>query len=126
EVMLAQHGLPIEKGGWYRISFRARADDLTADSVAMTIMNTANWRPFFEYQWFRPEPHWKEFAFKLQANDGAEESTRLQIWYKGTGALYLADVRVEPMADPTVGRWLEGFYLDTPVEWDDPYRFFRW
>ncbi len=24
------------------------------------------------------------------------------------------------------GRWLEGFYLDTPEEWDDPYRFFRW
>jgi hypothetical protein len=23
-------------------------------------------------------------------------------------------------------RWLEGFYLDTPEEWDDPYRFFRW
>ncbi|MCJ7822313.1 MAG: hypothetical protein MUQ26_04410, partial [Armatimonadetes bacterium] len=23
-------------------------------------------------------------------------------------------------------RWLEGFYLDEPEEWDDPYRFFRW
>jgi hypothetical protein len=23
-------------------------------------------------------------------------------------------------------RWLEGFYLDAPEEWDDPYRFFRW
>ena len=23
-------------------------------------------------------------------------------------------------------RWLEGFYVDQPVEWDDPYRFFRW
>jgi hypothetical protein len=23
-------------------------------------------------------------------------------------------------------RWLEGFYLDQPEEWDDPYRFFRW
>jgi beta-galactosidase len=24
------------------------------------------------------------------------------------------------------GRWLKGFYLDEPEEWDDPYRFFRW
>ncbi len=24
------------------------------------------------------------------------------------------------------GRWLNGFYLDEPEEWDDPYRFFRW
>ncbi len=23
-------------------------------------------------------------------------------------------------------RWLDGFYLDQPEEWDDPYRFFRW
>jgi hypothetical protein len=23
-------------------------------------------------------------------------------------------------------RWLEGFYLDQPEEWDDPYRHFRW
>jgi hypothetical protein len=23
-------------------------------------------------------------------------------------------------------RWLAGFYLDQPEEWDDPYRFFRW
>ncbi len=23
-------------------------------------------------------------------------------------------------------RWLDGFYLDIPEEWDDPYRFFRW
>jgi hypothetical protein len=23
-------------------------------------------------------------------------------------------------------RWLNGFYLDAPEEWDDPYRFFRW
>jgi hypothetical protein len=23
-------------------------------------------------------------------------------------------------------RWLEGLYLDQPVEWDDPYRFFGW
>jgi hypothetical protein len=23
-------------------------------------------------------------------------------------------------------RWLDGFYLDAPEEWDDPYRYFRW
>jgi hypothetical protein len=23
-------------------------------------------------------------------------------------------------------RWLSGLYLDSPQEWDDPYRFFRW
>jgi hypothetical protein len=32
--------------------------------------------------------------------------------------------------NPTVAkwgkRWMEGLYLDSPEEWDDPYRFFRW
>jgi beta-galactosidase len=33
----------------------------------------------------------------------------------------------KPVALPAAEkRWLEGFYLDTPEEWDDPYRFFRW
>jgi hypothetical protein len=27
---------------------------------------------------------------------------------------------------PDEKRWLAGLYLDTPQEWDDPYRFFRW
>lgn len=32
----------------------------------------------------------------------------------------------EPVAPGEPGRWLHGFYLDAPEEWDDPYRFFRW
>jgi len=31
-----------------------------------------------------------------------------------------------PVATGEPGRWLHGFYLDEPEEWDDPYRFFRW
>jgi len=29
-------------------------------------------------------------------------------------------------AGAAAGRWMRGLYLDTPEEWDDPYRFFRW
>ncbi len=46
--------------------------------------------------------------------------------WPGTGKLWLADVHLEPIQDPTVGRWLNGLYLTQPTEWDDPYRFFRW
>jgi len=31
-----------------------------------------------------------------------------------------------PVAGQDEKRFLKGFYLDVPVEWDDPYRFFRW
>ncbi len=43
-----------------------------------------------------------------------------------------ADLRtpiVERFSTPvseTDRRWLTGLYMDTPEEWDDPYRFFRW
>jgi len=32
----------------------------------------------------------------------------------------------KPIADPTIGRWLDGLYVTRPTEWDDPYRFFGW
>jgi len=31
-----------------------------------------------------------------------------------------------PAESDEPSRWLHGFYLDEPEEWDDPYRFFRW
>jgi len=32
----------------------------------------------------------------------------------------------QPLKSSQEKRWLDGLYLDTPGEWDDPYRFFRW
>ena len=124
--MVAQHDVPVKKGQWYRISLRARAEKLAENSVTLTITNTASWRSFFDYQRFQPGPEWEPQSFEVQSNDTAEQGTRFQIWYNGEGKLWLSDVRVEPITDPAQGRWLEGFYLDTPEEWDDPYRFFRW
>ncbi len=124
--MLAQHDVPVKKGQWYRISLKARAERLVAESVTMTITNMATWRPFFEYQRFVPGPQWERFSFEVQSSGTADQRTRFQIWYDGAGKLWLCDVRVEPITNPTQGRWLDGLYLDVPEEWDDPYRFFRW
>jgi hypothetical protein len=32
----------------------------------------------------------------------------------------------QPLEDPGEARWRQGLYLDRPIDWDDPYRFFRW
>jgi beta-galactosidase/beta-glucuronidase len=32
----------------------------------------------------------------------------------------------KPVGKDEPGRWMEGFYMDKPEEWDYPYRFFRW
>jgi len=125
-MMLAQSGVPMSRGQWYRISFSARAERLAPRSVDMTITNTAVWRSLFPQQRFAPGQEWKRFTFEVQSNDTVEKRTRLQIYHRGTGKLCLSDVLVEPISDPAKGRWLEGLYMDTPEEWDDPYRFFRW
>jgi hypothetical protein len=52
---------------------------------------------------------------RLAANMGAAGSTPL-----------LTRFSSPVVANQAEQRWLEGFYLDVPEEWDDPYRFFRW
>jgi hypothetical protein len=44
----------------------------------------------------------------------------------GASTPLLARFRTPVEAAGGEKRWLEGLYLDTPEEWDDPYRFFRW
>ena len=43
------------------------------------------------------------------------------------GSPLLERVSVPPVTSPRGGKlaW-DGLFLDTPEEWDDPYRFFRW
>jgi len=125
-VMLAQYDVPVKKGQWYRISFRARAEGLRGTRINLTLMNTVDWRSFFEYQRFAPGEQWKPFTFLVESNGAADAQTRFQIWFDSPGTVWLSDVRMEPCAPPGQGRWLEGLYLDQPEEWDDPYRFFRW
>ncbi len=126
EVMIAQHDLPLQGGQWYRLSLRTRAEGLTAKEVTWTVQNTANWQALFDYQNFAPKAGWRTLSFVVQAKGSAAKGTKFQLWFTGTGRLWLADVRLEPIQDPTAGRWLDGLYLTRPTEWDDPYRFFGW
>ncbi len=52
---------------------------------------------------------------RLASNLGVASSTPL-----------LARFSTPVDASGTEKRWLDGLYLDTPEEWDDPYRFFGW
>ncbi len=126
EVMIAQHDLPIQGGQWYRLSLRTRAEGLTAKEINWTVQNTATWQPLFDNESFAPKAEWQTNSFVVQAKGTAAKGTKFQIWFNGAGKLWLADARLAPTQDPTVGRWLDGLYLTRPTEWDDPYRFFGW
>ena len=126
EVLLAQYNLPIKEQQWYRLGLRARAEGLTAKNVSCTVQNTKTWRELVQTQNFAPKGNWQTFSFPVKANATAEKEAKFQIWFNGTGKLWLADVRLEPIDDPTAGRCSQGMYLTRPTEWDDPYRFFGW
>jgi beta-galactosidase len=59
--------------------------------------------------------HVAALVARLAANLGAAGATPL-----------LARFRDPVAASRREERWRDGLYLDTPEEWDDPYRFFRW
>ena len=126
EVMIAQHDLPIRGGQWYRFSLATRAEGLTSKHISWTVQNTANWQALFDYVNLAPAANWQTNSFVLQAKQTAEKGTKFQLWFAGTGKLWLRDVRLEPIPAPTTGRWLDGLYLVAATEWDDPYRFFGW
>ena len=124
--MLAQHGVPAEKGQWYRISFRAKAEGLNGARVTVALQDTTTWRSCLDYQRFVPQDEWKEFGFVVQSKATVTTKSRFQIWHDKLGTLWLAQMRVAPCDPPSQGRWASGLYLDTPAPMDDPYRFFRW
>jgi hypothetical protein len=124
EIMIAQHDVPIRGSQWYRLSMRTRAQGLK--EISWTVQNTATWSSLFDYKDIAVKEDWQTNSFVLQAKDTVSNRTKFQIWFNGSGKLWLADVRLDPVPDPTVGRWLDGLYLTHPTEWDDPYRFFGW
>lgn len=126
DVMLAQQDVPVEKGQWYRISLRAKGEGISHTRIALALQDTRTWRSLFDYQYFTPNEDWQEFTFTVQANAAATSNTRFQIWHNRPGILWLSEIQMTPCDPPTQGRWTAGLYVDTPQEWDDPYRFFRW
>jgi len=126
EIMLAQYDMPIRAGQWYRMSIRTRAEDLSTKEIHWTVQNTANWQGLIDYLDLAAKDDWQTNTFVVQAKGTATKGSKFQIWFTGTGKLWLADARLVPIPDPTKGRWLEGLYLTKPTEWDDPYRFFGW
>ena len=113
--MLAQQGLPIRGGQWYRFSLVTRAEGLTCKNISWTVQNTANWQALFDYENIAPRAQWQTNTFVVQAKATVEKNTKFQVWFNGTGKLWLADVRLEPVPPPAAGRWLDGLYLVQPT-----------
>ncbi|GAB4126984.1 carbohydrate binding domain-containing protein [Thermopirellula anaerolimosa] len=104
--MLAQlDRVSLQRGQWYRLSLWARGSDIESGSVNVAIVNRRVWRESGLQEIFAPSEEWESFAFDFRATDDlAAADSRLQIYFTGTGTLYLDDVVLEPSSGPRYDR----------------------
>jgi hypothetical protein len=92
--MICQVGkVSVRQGQWYRITFWAKAERIKGGSVDVALSDTRRWENAGLEEVFSPGAQWAQFEFVFRArNDLAASASRLQIWFKGTGTLWLDDV----------------------------------
>ncbi|MCX8157595.1 MAG: hypothetical protein N3J91_14305 [Verrucomicrobiae bacterium] len=93
--MICQLGqVSVERGRWYKLSFRARAENIRK-GVSVGLNNTRVWKNVGLDVGFYATPQWQRFEFLFEATDSLPaENSRLQFWFKSTGTLWLDDVEL--------------------------------
>ena len=100
--MVCQVGrVSLRQGQWYRLTFRARADRMTGGEVDLSLVDMKPWKNVGLSEACMPTAAWQPFAFLFQATEDLPAAdSRLQFWFKGTGTLWLDDVKLT--------EWTEG------------------
>jgi hypothetical protein len=92
--MICQMGVPVRQGQSYRLVLWARAEKLEGDTVQVALSDTSNWSNCGLQESFAPTPQWSRCEFVFRATRTCSASTRFQIWFTSTGALWLDDVEL--------------------------------
>jgi hypothetical protein len=100
--MLAQlDRVGVRAGQWYRLRLWARAENLASGAVQIALVNRRQWANAGLADSFVPGQAWEPFEFSFRPDqDLKPEDSRLQIWFSGTGSLYIDDIAMEPIAEP--------------------------
>lgn len=97
--MVCQMGqVAVQRGKWYKVTLWARQQGLDETPVSMSLVDTRRWDSVGFRAGFQPGPDWAREEFLFEATDDCHETTRLQIWFLGTGTLWLDDVSMEETA----------------------------
>ena len=92
-VMICQTGKISVQGQWYRITFWAKTDGIKGGAVEVALTDMRRWENAGLEEVCSPGAQWAQFEFLFRARDNlAASASRLQIWFKGTGTLWLDDV----------------------------------
>lgn len=94
--MICQVGkVSVKRGLWYRLTFYARGEGIRGNAVDVGLSNTRTWENAGLSEAFIVTQDWKPYEFIFQArSDLPAEASRLQIWFKSTGVLWLDDVEL--------------------------------
>ncbi len=93
-VMLAQNGkVSVRRGQWYRLTLWAKGRNIKLGAVDVGLVNTQGWVNSGLAETFTPQASWDKHEFLFQSKaDVPAATSRLQIWFKGTGTLWLDDI----------------------------------
>ncbi len=99
--MVCQVGkVGVRQGQWYRLTLWAKAVGLKAGGVDVALVNTREWVGSGLEEVFTPGPRWGRFEFLFQCRrDIPAATSRLQIWFKSTGTLWLDDLTLTETSD---------------------------
>ena len=100
-VMLAQlDRVGVRAGQWYRLRLWAKAENLESGSARVALVNRRRWDNAGLDDSFAPREAWEPFEFSFRAKVDLEpQDSRFQIWFSGTGTLYVDDVVLEPIGE---------------------------
>jgi hypothetical protein len=100
-VMLAQvDRVGVRAGQWYRLRLWAKAEDLESANAQVALVNRQRWANVGLDDSFAPSETWEQFEFFFRAKEDLKpQDSRFQIWFLGTGTLYVDDVMLEPIAE---------------------------
>ncbi len=88
-VIAAQDGVvKIKKGQWYRLTFRARAEDLKG-GCSIAIYQRKPWKSCGLVRGFVPGEVWQDYEMGFEGALDADD-TRFEFFFSATGALFLA------------------------------------
>ncbi len=92
-VIAAQDGVvKIKKGQWYRLTFRARAEDLKG-GCSIAIYQRKPWKSCGLVRGFVPGEVWQDYEMGFEGALDADD-TRFEFFFSATGALFLDDVKL--------------------------------
>jgi len=97
--MLCQLDVPVHRGKNYRVSFWARAREISSQVVSIALSDTSEWTNCGLEGSFVPTSEWKPYEFVFCATRDCPKGSRFQLWFHSTGTLWIDDVQFSEAAE---------------------------